>query len=305
MKLLVTGGAGYIGSICPKLLLAAGHEVVVSTASSAATAKPSIPPRGSSSPTCSTRKPSTRRSPRVSTASCISRRWLWWANRLNIPRAITDERRGSLNLLEAIRRRRVRGWCSPRPAPSTASPTRSRSARTRRPAPRAVWSVEARRRRHDLRLLHGPRLGAVSLRYFNVAGASGATGEVHEPETHLIPNVLATCSVRASRADIFGDRLPDARRHRDPRLHPRRGSRQAHLLALDAARTGVHQVLNLGNGTGFSVREVITAAEQVTGRRFRRSSSRAGRATHRCSSPPASASDRFSAGRPASRNWPT
>jgi UDP-glucose 4-epimerase len=109
-------------------------------------------------------------------------------------------------------------------------------------------------------------LGAVSLRYFNVAGASGEIGEAHEPETHLIPNVLGTLLGTRERVEIFGTDYPtpDGTAVRDY-IHVE-DLAEAHLLALDAARTGVHEVLNLGNGNGFSVREVISAAEQVTGR---------------------------------------
>ncbi len=111
------------------------------------------------------------------------------------------------------------------------------------------------------------RLGAVSLRYFNVAGASGDVGEDHRPETHLIPNVLRAAG---GRRDGQGRGVRDRLRH--PRR--RRGSRDyihiedlaaAHLLALDGAQAGDHRIFNLGNGNGFSVREVIAAARGVTG----------------------------------------
>jgi UDP-glucose 4-epimerase len=116
----------------------------------------------------------------------------------------------------------------------------------------------------DFCTAHG--LGAVSLRYFNVAGASGELGEDHEPETHLIPNVLRAAMGRNPHVQVFGTDYPtrDGTAVRDY-IHIEDLS-DAHLLALEAARPGEHQIYNLGNGSGFSVREVIAAARTVTGR---------------------------------------
>jgi UDP-glucose 4-epimerase len=110
---------------------------------------------------------------------------------------------------------------------------------------------------------HG--LGATSLRYFNVAGASGELGEDHRPETHLIPNILRAALGESERVEIFGTDYDtrDGTAVRDY-IHIEDLS-AAHLLALEASRAGEHQIFNLGNGSGFSVREVIAAAERVTG----------------------------------------
>ena len=111
---------------------------------------------------------------------------------------------------------------------------------------------------------HG--LSATSLRYFNVAGASGSLGEDHEPETHLIPLVLGAALGERENVKIFGTDYPtdDGTAIRDY-IHVEDLGR-AHLLALDAAEPGEHRVYNLGNGAGFSVREVIGVAREVTGR---------------------------------------
>jgi UDP-glucose 4-epimerase len=116
----------------------------------------------------------------------------------------------------------------------------------------------------DFCIAHG--LGAVSLRYFNVAGASGELGEDHEPETHLIPNILKAALGQRDHVEVFGTDYPtpDGTAIRDY-IHIE-DLAAAHLLALQAARPGVHQILNLGNGTGFSVREVVEVARRVTGR---------------------------------------
>ncbi|MDQ3862930.1 MAG: UDP-glucose 4-epimerase GalE [Actinomycetota bacterium] len=106
-------------------------------------------------------------------------------------------------------------------------------------------------------------LAATSLRYFNVAGASGRFGEDHNPETHLIPLVLKAAA-EGSSVKIFGTDYPtrDGTPVRDY-IHVEDLGR-AHLLALEAAASGEHRVYNLGNGAGFSVREVVEAARRVT-----------------------------------------
>jgi UDP-glucose 4-epimerase len=108
-------------------------------------------------------------------------------------------------------------------------------------------------------------LGAVSLRYFNVAGASGRQGELHDPETHLIPAVLLTALGGQQSVRVFGTDYPtrDGTAVRDY-IHVDDLAR-AHLLALEAIDGRGHDVFNLGNGAGYSVREVIETARRVTG----------------------------------------
>jgi UDP-glucose 4-epimerase len=110
---------------------------------------------------------------------------------------------------------------------------------------------------------HG--LGAVSLRYFNVAGAYGAYGERHDPESHLIPLVLQVAQGRRDAISVFGDDYPtpDGTCVRDY-IHVA-DLAEAHLLAVEAATPGEHLICNLGNGNGFSVREVVETVRRVTG----------------------------------------
>jgi UDP-glucose 4-epimerase len=110
---------------------------------------------------------------------------------------------------------------------------------------------------------HG--LAAVSLRYFNVAGAYGSCGERHDPESHLIPLVLQVALGRRESISVYGDDYPtpDGTCVRDY-IHVA-DLAEAHLLALDAATAGEHLICNLGNGNGFSVREVIETVRKVTG----------------------------------------
>jgi len=109
-------------------------------------------------------------------------------------------------------------------------------------------------------------LAAVSLRYFNVAGAYGGRGERHKVETHLIPIALEVALGRRSALEVYGSDYPtdDGTCVRDY-VHVA-DIADAHLLALEAAVPGRHEIVNLGNGSGFSVLQVIAAVEAVTGR---------------------------------------
>jgi UDP-glucose 4-epimerase len=108
----------------------------------------------------------------------------------------------------------------------------------------------------------------IALRYFNAAGASEERGEDHEPETHLIPLVLRA-AVDGTEVPIFGDDYPtpDGTCVRDY-IHIL-DLADAHLDALRAMERGASGPFNLGNGAGYSVREVIRIAEEVTGRPIR------------------------------------
>jgi UDP-glucose 4-epimerase len=111
-------------------------------------------------------------------------------------------------------------------------------------------------------------MGFVALRYFNVAGAhpSGEIGEAHTPETHIIPLVLQVPMGKREKVYIFGDDYdtPDGTCIRDY-IHVC-DLADGHVLAIDAIEGGQVKVFNLGNGEGFSVREVIETCREVTGK---------------------------------------
>jgi UDP-glucose-4-epimerase GalE len=113
-------------------------------------------------------------------------------------------------------------------------------------------------------------MGFVSLRYFNVAGAdpSGDIGEAHNPETHLIPLILQVPLKQRDSIRIFGDDYdtPDGTCIRDY-IHVC-DLAAAHVLAIEAIQPGTVRVFNLGNGTGFSVKEVIETCRTVTGQKI-------------------------------------
>jgi UDP-glucose 4-epimerase len=111
--------------------------------------------------------------------------------------------------------------------------------------------------------IHGLRYA--SLRYFNASGAAGGLGEAHKPESHLIPLILQVASGKRESISVFGTDYPtpDGSCIRDY-IHVL-DLASAHLLALEALSSRDKVIYNLGNGKGFSVREVITIAREVTG----------------------------------------
>jgi UDP-glucose 4-epimerase len=115
-----------------------------------------------------------------------------------------------------------------------------------------------------LNRIHGFRYA--SLRYFNAAGSNGNSGEDHSPESHLIPLVLQTAKGKRKEVKIFGTDYPteDGTCVRDY-IHVG-DLANAHILALGALQQRDRLIYNLGNGTGFTVRQVIDAARRITGK---------------------------------------
>jgi UDP-glucose 4-epimerase len=267
MKLLVTGGAGYIGSIVARQLLGGGHEVVVLDNLEQGH-RDAVPGDA-----------------KLVVADLLDRETvdtavdegfdgvLHFAALALVGESGTHPERyyatnigGTLNLLEAMRAAEVQrlvfsstcavyGQPDELPIRETA-PTRPTSAYGRTKL--AVdWMIS------DFCQAHG--LAAVSLRYFNVAGASDGLGEDHDPETHLIPNILRAALGSKPVLEIYGTDYPtpDGTAIRDY-IHID-DLAEAHVLALEAADPARHRIFNLGTGTGFSVREVVAAAREVTG----------------------------------------
>ena len=181
---------------------------------------------------------------------------LYWRNNIT----------GSLNLLDAMRRNEVQSLvfsstCAVYGEPEVVPIAEDCPTRPVNPYGESKLAVD--RMISAEAAAHG--LGAISLRYFNVAGASGPCGEDHEPETHLIPNILRAAQGRIPHVSVFGTDYPtpDGTAIRDY-IHVE-DLAGAHLLALEQTRKGEHRILNLGNGNGFSVLEVIEAAKRVTG----------------------------------------
>lgn len=177
---------------------------------------------------------------------------------------------GTLNLLEAMRRHDIGRLVFSSTAAVFGNPVSETIDEDHPKAPINPYGASklmVERVLSDAAAAYGLR--SVALRYFNAAGASGAAGigESHEPETHLVPNVLRAALGTGPGLKVFGDDYPtpDGTCVRDY-VHVD-DLAQAHHLALGYmdAREGA-QVFNLGNGNGFSVRQVIEAARDVTGR---------------------------------------
>ncbi len=267
MKLLVTGGAGYIGSIVASELLARGHEVVVLD---------------------NLRQGHRQAVPSTATLveldlldadgvrNLVGQGFdavLHFAALALVGESVSYPERyyrtnvgGTLNLLEAmvgadVKRLVFSSTCAVYgqpdevPIPETAPPRPTNAYGASKLAVDGMIG--------DFCRAHG--LGAVSLRYFNVAGAKGELGEDHEPETHLIPNVLRAALGVQPHVEIFGTDYPtpDGTAIRDY-IHIEDLS-NAHLLALEGAEPSRHRIFNLGTGSGYSVREVIDTAREISG----------------------------------------
>ena len=270
MKLLVTGGAGYVGSVCAKVLLEQGHHVVV--VDDLSTGNADAVPEGAGFVEGDVATAAHRLLPdggfdgvlHFAAKSLVGESMedpqiYWYGNVIK-----------TLHLLEAMLQAgtprlvfssTAATYGEPESVPITEdAPTRPTNpyGATKLAIDHAITSYAA---------AYG--LGATSLRYFNVAGAYGGLGERHATETHLIPLVLQAASGEREEVLVFGTDwpTPDGTAIRDY-IHIR-DLAEAHLLALQHSKPGEHRIYNLGNGTGFSVREVIDSCRKVTGRDIR------------------------------------
>jgi UDP-glucose 4-epimerase len=269
MRVLVTGGAGYIGSVVAGQLVTAGHDVTVLDDLSTGFAD-AVPPgatfvRGTLRD-CAAEVLADgidavlHFAAKSLVGDSVANPAKYWSNNLG----------GTISLLEAMREIGVRTIVFSSTAAVYGEPERTpivETDPTRPTSPYGESKIAVDTTLTEYCRLHG--FGAVSLRYFNVAGAFQSAdgkwvGERHHPETHIIPNVLAAAT-EGRPVQIFGDDYPtpDGTCVRDY-IHVT-DLADAHLRALGAARPGEHRIYNLGNGAGFSVREVIEVCREVTG----------------------------------------
>ncbi|CAL9587672.1 UDP-glucose 4-epimerase [Actinosynnema sp. ALI-1.44] len=265
MKLLVTGGAGYVGSVCAARLVEAGHEVVV--LDDLSTGHADAVPDGV-------------RLIEADINDVIGEVLaegfdgvLHFAAKSLVGESMQDPAKywhgnvgTALELLDAMLEHGTPrlvfsstaacyGEPDEVPIPETAPtrPTNTYGA-TKLAIDHAITGYAA---------AHG--LAAVSLRYFNVAGAYGRFGERHATETHLIPIVLQVASGTREKVAMYGDDYPteDGTCVRDY-IHVV-DLADAHVKAIGAATAGEHRIYNLGNGFGFTVKQVVEACREVTG----------------------------------------
>ena len=274
LRLLVTGGAGYIGSVVATLLGARGHHVVVLDDLSTGH-RDAVPPSASfvqgtvrddaAALLASGIDAVLHFAARALVGESMENPSLYWESNLG----------GTLALLEAMRATKTSRIVFSSTAATYGEPDTTpiaETAPTRPTSPYGASKLAVDTALAEYARMHG--FGGVSLRYFNVAGAfedSGGRwyGERHAPETHLIPNILAVAAANAAGADrgvqLFGDDYPtpDGTCIRDY-IHVA-DLAHAHLLALDACAPGQHRIYNLGVGNGFSNREVLGMCREVTG----------------------------------------
>jgi UDP-glucose 4-epimerase len=265
VKCLVAGGAGYIGSVVTRLLLDEGHEVVVLDDCSTGHAD-SIPAG------VDLVRASITEAGEVLAAGDFDA-VLHFAAKSLVGESVHEPAKywhtnviGSRALLDAITRYEVPRLVFSSTAavygePDTVPITEDFPARPTNTYGATKLAV-------DMMITNecaATALAAVSLRYFNVAGAALGAGERHAVETHLIPIALDAVLGRRDKLTIYGDDwpTPDGTPIRDY-VHVLDLAR-AHVLALTAAEPGRHVICNLGNGNGFSVRDVIGTIEEVTG----------------------------------------
>jgi UDP-glucose 4-epimerase len=274
VKLLVTGGAGYIGGVVTHALVEAGHQVTV--LDDLSTGFTDAIPDGVEFRRLGVHQVDQVLTPdagfegvlhfaaKIEVADSVARPDLYW--NVNVG--------GTMALLAAVRAAGVPrlifsstgSMYDPRsvvPQPGGGFSKLDEEAVIRPANPYAATKLAV-----DLMLAgecEAFGLGATSLRYFNASGAVGHLGERHTPESHLIPIVLQVAGGKRDELMLYGDDYPtpDGTCVRDY-IHVA-DLAAAHLQALSAITPGRHQVYNLGNGDGYSNRQVIEAAREVTG----------------------------------------
>lgn len=268
MAVLVTGGAGYIGSVTAETLLASGYEVVVLDDLSRGHRE--LVPDGA-------RLVEGRVDDPEAVAAALAdgvEGVLHFAALIEAGESMREPERffvhntaATLRLLAQLLEAGVTRFVLSSTAAVYGQPDRVPIDEDAPTDPTNVYGeskLAIERALWWLAELRGLRAGA--LRYFNASGATAHRGEAHDPETHLIPIVLDAAAGRRASVSVYGTDYPtrDGTCVRDF-VHVA-DLAEAHVAALEALRERPSLVCNLGSGTGFTVREVIAAVERVTGR---------------------------------------
>jgi len=268
-RVLVTGGAGYIGSVVAAQLLQRGYEVVVldnlshghraAVPEGARFVAGDVADRGALDALLSDSS---------FDAVLHFAAFIEAGESMQVPaKYFRNNSVNSLTLLEAVVARRIPRFVFSSTAALYGTPDSTPIDETAALRPTNAYGESkliVERMLEWMGRIHGLRYA--SLRYFNAAGAAGAQGEDHRPESHLIPIALQVALGHREHLSIFGTDYPtpDGTCVRDY-IHIA-DLASAHLLALDALEKNEKLIYNLGNGCGFSVREVIETARKITGR---------------------------------------
>lgn len=272
MRILVTGGAGYIGSHTVQLLLARGHDVTVYDNLSAGHRR--------AVPSERLVVGDLKDVDHLDHVLVVNRveAVVHFAASCFVGESVTDPAKyylnnllNSLNLLDRCRRHKVDRFvfsstCATYGIPTAVPITEAEKQLPINPYGNTKLAFE--RMLADYAPAYG--IGYAALRYFNASGAAadGTIGEDHDPETHLIPIVLQAALGRRPHVEIYGTDYPtpDGTCVRDY-IHVE-DLAEAHRLALEKVEPGRGLAYNVGIGKGYSVREVVRVAEEVTGKRI-------------------------------------
>jgi UDP-glucose 4-epimerase len=268
VKILVTGGAGYIGGTVTRLLLERGHTVVVYD--NLCHAQRSMVPAGATFVEGDVAD-SKRLDELFSGGSFAG--VMHFAALIEAGESMRqpevyfrNNTAATLSLLEAMVRNNLDKLVFSSTAAVYGEPVRTPIAEDAALLPTNAYGESKLLVEQMLSWIHRVHgLRYASLRYFNVAGAIPGRGEAHEPESHLIPLILDVAIGRRDRIKIFGQDYPtpDGTAVRDY-IHVQ-DLAEAHLLAFQALEERDRMIYNLGNGQGFTVRQVVESARRVTG----------------------------------------
>jgi UDP-glucose 4-epimerase len=272
MRVLVTGGAGYVGSVVVEELLAAGADTVVvlddlSSGHATAVSAPARLVRGDIADSDLVVR--TCRDDRIDVVVHMAASSLVGQSMSDPSRYYRNNMTKGLALLDALVTAGVRRFVFSSTAAVYGEPAASPITEDFALVPTNTYGetkLAFERALHCYDQAYGLRHAC--LRYFNAAGATAANGEQHEPETHLIPIVLQVAAGRGSHVPVFGDAYPtpDGTCVRDY-VHVSDLAR-AHVLAIEGLASNPSRAYNLGSGGGYSVRQVIETAAEVTGGRI-------------------------------------
>ena len=270
MNILVTGGAGYIGSVTTELLARSGHEVVVydNLVKGHRDAVPGAVPFVDGDIGDPDLLGRTIRSYRIEAVIHFAAFSLVGESVTHPEKYFENNVTRGISLLETMLREGTRKIIFSSSAAVYGEPEEVPIRENARTAPVNPYGETKLKFEESLREHRkGSGLQYISLRYFNAAGATGERGEDHSPETHLIPLVAQAALGKREKILIFGDDYPtrDGTCIRDY-IHVV-DLAQAHILGLDALERK-SAIYNLGNGNGYTVKEVIETFEQVIGRKI-------------------------------------
>ncbi len=268
MNVLVTGGAGYIGSVTAQALQDAGHQVLVvdDLSTGHAEAVPQAVRLVVADLADAGAMAGLMNEERIEAVVHFAALSLVGASMREPLAYYRHNVGGALALLEACSSAGVDRFVLSSTAAVYGTPSAVPIGESAALRPESVYGetkLAVERLLHWLSVTRG--LGYAALRYFNAAGAAPGRGEDHDPETHLIPLVLQAALGQRDEVRVFGEDYDteDGTAVRDY-VHVE-DLASAHVLALEALQPGRGEAYNLGNGSGFSVREVIEVCRSVTG----------------------------------------